>query len=196
MEILNKKLFIQYENGNSAIKEYHDIGDGQKLYIDGSFRPEWHAKCVANVVESGIEGIKKGEKVMVDYRVMFRYKLVGETRIYDNEISLPDGRDVFVCDNDFVIAVWRNDEWQAQGKWCLIKEHLPQDEVKDGIIISSVAQELALKWVEGDFISGDLDAVKGDVVMIERQYRNIYEVGWKDEYIVVENAYIVIKKQK
>jgi len=80
MVVLNGKLFIQYENGNSAIKEYHDIGDGQKLYIDGSFRPEWHAKCVAFVAESGIEGINKGDKVLVDYRVMFRYKLVGVPR--------------------------------------------------------------------------------------------------------------------
>lgn len=194
MQVINNKLFIQYENGNSPIKEYHDIGDGQKLYIDGSFRPEWHAKCLAFVAESGIEGINKGDKVLVDYRVMFRYKLVGETRIYENEISLPDGRDVFVCDKDFLIAVLRNEEWVAQGKWCLLKEHLPKDEVKEGVIISSVAQELAQKWIEADFLSGDLDANKGDVVMIERQYRNIYEVAWKEELIVIENTYVVIKK--
>lgn len=194
MQVINNKIFIQYENGNSAIKEYHDIGDGQKLYIDGSFRPEWHAKCVAFVAESGIEGINKGDKVMVDYRVMFRYKLVGETRVFENEMSLPDGRDIFVCDKDYLIAVWRDGEWVAKGKWCLLKEHLPQDEVKEGIIISSVAQELAQKWVEADFISGDLDAKKGDVVMIERQYRNIYEVAWNEELIVIENSYVVIKK--
>jgi len=194
MVVLNGKLFIQYENGNSAIKEYHDIGDGQKLYIDGSFRPEWHAKCVAFVAESGIEGINKGDKVLVDYRVMFRYKLVGETRFYENEISLPDGRDVFVCSNDLLIAVWRDGEWVAQGKWCLLKEHLPQDEVKEGIIISSVAQELAQKWIEADFVSGDLDAKKGDVVMVERQYRNSYEIAWKEELMVIENTYVVIKK--
>jgi len=194
MVVLNGKLFIQYENGNSAIKEYHDIGDGQKLYIDGSFRPEWHAKCVAFVAESGIEGINKGDKVLVDYRVMFRYKLVGETRFYENEISLPDGRDVFVCSNDLLIAVWRDGEWVAQGNWCLLKEHLPQDKVKEGIIISSVAQELAQKWIEADFVSGDLDAKKGDVVMVERQYRNSYEIAWKEELMVIENTYVVIKK--
>lgn len=197
MQLLNNKIFIQYEDGSNPIKEFYTLDDGQKLYISGEERPEWHAKCIAIVAESGVNGIVKGDRVLVDYRVMFRYKWVGETRVYENEITLPDGRDVFVCPNDLIIAVYKEGKWVAYGDYCLLKEHLPEDKTVGGIIVSNVAQELAQKWVEATFLSGSIDGVsEGDVVKFEKEYRSLYSLGIREEIIVIQNKYIVIKQCK
>lgn len=194
MKVLNDKVFIQYED-DTPITEYYKLDDGNKLYIAGEYRPEWHAKCVATVVESGVDGIVKGDKVLVDYRVMFRYKWVGETRVYENEITLPDGTDVFVSDKEFIVAVWKGGKWSAVGYWCIVEECLPEEELINGVIVDSIAKELSNKWVDGIVIStNDSELKSGDRVVFKKSYRCLYKLGIREDIVVVNSSYISAKR--
>jgi hypothetical protein len=194
MQLLNNRLFIKFLSGG-ALKENYDIGDGQKIYIDPSFNPEQHSSVLAKVEESGIEGIEKDDIVAVSYQVAFRYKVVGETRIYENEITLPDGREVFDVPYALVIAVKKEDGYKAIGEYCLLKEKaIAEAKTESGLILPTLAVEAESKWCEAEFLSGDLDAVKGEIVMFEKPYRSEYEFDWNEKYLVIPKSYILLKK--
>jgi hypothetical protein len=158
MQLLNNRIFIKFISGG-ALKDNYDIGDGQKIYIDPSFNPEQHSSVLAKVEESGIDGIEAGDIVAVSYQVAFRYKVVGETRVYENEITLPDGREVFDVPFALVIAVKKDDGYKAIGDYCLLKEKaITEAKTESGLILPTLAVEAESKWCEAEFLSGDLDA--------------------------------------
>lgn len=194
MQLLNNRIFIKFISGG-ALKDNYDIGDGQKIYIDPSFNPEQHSSVLAKVEESGIDGIEVGDIVAVSYQVAFRYKVVGETRVYENEITLPDGREVFDVPFALVIAVKKDDGYKAIGDYCLLKEKaITEAKTESGLILPTLAVEAESKWCEAEFLSGDLDAEKGDIVMFEKPYRSEYEFDWNEKYLVIPKHYILIKK--
>lgn len=194
MQVLNNRVFVQFLNG-SPLKDGYDVGGGKKIYIDPSFSPEQHSSVLAKVEESGIKGISKGDIVAVSYQATFRYKLVGETRVYENEITLPDGRDVFDIPFDLVIAVKKGKEYKAIGNYCLLKEKpIVEAKTTSGLILPTLAIEAESKWCEAEFLSGDLEAKKGEIVMYEKAFRNEYEFEWKEKYVVIPKNYIVAKK--
>ena len=191
MKLLNNKLFIKFANGG-ALKTEYDIGDGQTLYISGEERPEWWSNVIGVVEESGIDGIKKGDTIAVSYQVVFSYRYVGETRLYNNEITLPDGRDVFIVDKAHVLAIKKGDEYEAFGDWCLLKFEEKKDIVTSGGVI--VPFDDSSKWNEAEFVSGAVDCDKGQLVMYEKCYHSEYEFEWKNKYVVLNKDYLNVKK--
>ena len=167
------------------------------MYIDGTFNPEQWANSIGDVVASGVDGINVGDKVGLLYQAIFDYIWVGETRVHKNMLRMDDGSIYWLIDKSVVLCIIDGNDYKAFGEWSLLR---PIEAKVTHSLLIGVPQVMAKgKYVKGEgrlVSSGEpiKGCEAGDVVMFEEKFRNTYEFGYKNEFIVLRSNILMAKK--
>ena len=189
MKAIRNTVILKFKN-NKAWQDEIDFGDGQKIYIEGSLKVEHNAHSVGEVVESGIDGINKGDKLGVSYQVLSNYDWIGQQRVFNNSFEM-DGDVLFIAGKDFILCKIKEDgSYEQFGEWILMKPVI--HESKSEILTLGVDTRANTNVLsgEGEYVCGDIDAKEGQRCLFQEKFRSEYSFGWKNDFIVLKKDYI------
>jgi hypothetical protein len=87
-----------------------------------------------------------------------------------------------------VIAVYRNNEWQAVGDRILLEQIKGNAYESDSILIPDLATGVLAG--RGTFVSGDLNISRETIVVFDQSKSDVYQFSDGIEYIVVSKAFV------
>lgn len=191
-----RKVLLRFEG---ATRAYKQLTTGHKIYLVSELpgNREKYATVVGQLHSKGYRckdlNADSGDTVAVSYHVCANYTLKDDgVTVYGNYFSI--GNECLWAADDWTIMAKKvGDKWVAVGDWVLMKETFTQPFYHTSLALPEMSTSPILNKSEGKYMSGDIDAKEGDVVLFKEDYRSVYEIEGEN-YIVLKKDRIIGKK--
>lgn len=197
-------ILLKFE---TALQEELQLKNGAKILLASWLNKEEHATVIGTVysiggtcklkyVSGGVEyDVKEGDTIACSYHVVANHTLdKDDVTTYHNCYRM--GEENLWLASEYNIMAVKKDIWYGVNEWVLMKEVFKKPVTSSFLLIPESVNIPKLVPGRGEYVSGDIDAAKGEEVVFDEPYRSLYQIG-AEKYIILKRERIqgVVRKQ-